>query len=287
MENLMNRIKVTECPRDAMQGIHDFIPTAIKTQYINKLLKVGFDVVDFGSFVSPKAIPQLRDTAEVLAALDLTNTKSKLLSIVANARGAESAANFPEIDIIGFPFSVSETFQLRNTNSTREEALITVDKMLQISSKANQRLRVYISMGFGNPYGDFYSDELVLEWGEKLKDLGVTELALSDTIGASKPDNITAVIGRFNQFMPDIELSAHLHSAPHNWKEKIDAAFKAGCFSFDAAIKGFGGCPMAKDELVGNLATENLIQNFSTLLNKDFSQEHFLEAMDFSKNVFG
>lgn len=283
----MTNIKITECPRDAMQGIHDFIPTSLKAEYINSILKVGFDVVDFGSFVSPKAIPQLRDTAEVLSKLDLSNTNSKLLSIVANARGAETAAQFSEISIIGFPFSLSETFQLRNTNSTREEAIVSIRKMLEISSKADQKLRVYISMGFGNPYGDYYSDELVLEWAEKLKAIGVEELALSDTIGSSNPQNIQPVFNILNKYMPEMELSAHLHSAPHNWKEKIDAAYEAGCRSFDAAIKGYGGCPMAKDDLVGNLATENLIDYFSPFLSAQFSKEQFKKSMDLSAKVFG
>lgn len=281
----MNQIKITECPRDAMQGIHEFIPTVLKAEYINSILKVGFDVIDFGSFVSPKAIPQLKDTKEVLAQLDLSSN-SKLLSIVANARGARDAAEFPEISIIGFPFSVSENFQVRNTNSTRIEALESVKKIKDISGKSNQNLRVYLSMGFGNPYGEDYSSDIVLEWAHKLNEIGVQELALSDTIGVSNPDNISAVFGLLKKELPKMCFSTHLHSAPHNWEEKISAAFDAGCRSFDSAIKGYGGCPMAKDDLVGNLATENLIAYFKDYLAPDFNITALEDSMKISDKVF-
>lgn len=280
-------IKLTECPRDAMQGIEQFIPTSLKISYLNSLLNVGFDVLDFGSFVSPKAIPQLRDTAEVLKELNLSATNTKLLAIVANERGAKEAASFDEIDILGFPFSVSETFQLRNTKATRLESLGRVEQMQNIAVNANKKLRVYLSMGFGNPYGEDYSPEIVLKWARKLVDLGVTELALSDTTGVSQPNNIEPLVKLLINELPTTEISTHFHSAPHNWEEKIDAAFKAGCVSFDSAIKGFGGCPMAKDELVGNLATENLVGKFDENLSGDFSITAFKESLNMANSVFG
>tara|TARA_B110000261_G_scaffold161062_1_gene201839 strand:- start:751 stop:1605 length:855 start_codon:yes stop_codon:yes gene_type:complete len=282
---MIEQIKITECPRDAIQGIHEFIPTTLKAEYISSILKVGFDVVDFGSFVSPKIIPQLKDTKEVLRKLDL-DSNSKLLSIVANSRGASDAAKFPEISIIGFPFSVSETFQLRNTNSTRIEALESVKKIKEISGKVNQKLRVYLSMGFGNPYQEDYSSDIVLEWAHKLNEIGVQELAISDTIGVSNPENISAVFGLLKKELPEMEFSAHLHSAPHNWEEKVAAAFKAGCRSFDSAIKGYGGCPMAKDDLVGNLATENLITHFKDNIDINFNMEAFENSLKISEKIF-
>lgn len=280
-------IKLTECPRDAMQGIEGFIPTALKIKYINSLLKVGFDVIDFGSFVSPKAIPQLKDTAEVIKGLDVSSTKSDLLAIVANERGANDACSFEEVAVLGFPFSVSEKFQLRNTNSTREESLDRVKSMQELCDQRNKKLRVYLSMGFGNPYGEEYSPEIVLEWASKLEAIGVGELALSDTIGVSNPSNIKPLFGLLTKELPNTEISAHFHSAPHNWKEKIDEAFKAGCLSFDSAIKGFGGCPLAEDELVGNLATENLVGFFESELNPSFDIDAFKESMIIANEVFG
>lgn len=282
----MKDIKLTECPRDAMQGLHDFVPTALKAEYINSILKVGFDVVDFGSFVSPKAIPQLKDTKEVLDQLDLSSTSSKLLSIVANSRGAKEASEFSEISIVGFPFSVSETFQQRNTNASCEEALDRVSRIKDITDSSGQKLRIYLSMGFGNPYGDEYSPDIVLKWAEKLVDFGIDELALSDTIGASNPDNIKPLFKLLQTELPEVELSAHLHSAPHNWEEKIKAAYDAGCRSFDSAIKGFGGCPMADDDLVGNLATENLVAFFQKSLSEQFNESAFIKAMEISNKVF-
>lgn len=280
-------IKLTECPRDAMQGIEPFIPTSLKTSYLNSLLNVGFDVLDFGSFVSPKAIPQLRDTAEVLKGLDLANTNTKLLAIVANERGAQDASSFDEVAVLGFPFSVSEKFQLRNTRSTRTESLKRVEEIQRITLGSNKKLRVYLSMGFGNPYGEEYSPEIVLNWARKLVDLGVTELALSDTTGVSKPENITPLVRLLIEQLPKVEISTHFHSAPHNWEEKITAAHQAGCVSFDSAIKGFGGCPMAEDELVGNLATENLVQKFNQDLPHKFDLVAFDTALQMANKVFG
>ena len=281
----MSKVKLTECPRDAMQGIQEFIPTILKAEYINSILKVGFDVVDFGSFVSAKAIPQLKDTKEVLGLLDLSSD-SKLLSIVANSKGAKEAAEFKEISIVGFPFSVSETFQIRNTNSTRIQSIESVKEIKDITNKVDQKLRVYLSMGFGNPYGDEFTPEIVLDWARKLNDIGIDELALSDTIGVSNSLNIPAIYGLLHKELPDMELSVHLHSAAHNWKEKVVSAYSAGCRSFDSAIKGYGGCPLAKDDLVGNLATENLIEYFYNKLPVKFNADLFRRSMKVSQKVF-
>jgi hydroxymethylglutaryl-CoA lyase len=252
-------IKLVECPRDAMQGIPDFIDTAIKAAYINQLLEVGFDTIDFGSFVSPKAIPQMRDTAEVLDLLDLHQAKSKLLVIVANVRGAEEALLFPEIDYLGFPLSLSETFQKRNTNASIYEALKTVEAIQNLCEEKHKKQVVYLSMGFGNPYGDPYSPELVAEFVEKLAQLQVETISLSDTIGVATPDLITKLFELQIQAFPQIEFGAHLHSRPEAISEKVLAGLKGGCMRFDGALKGFGGCPMAKDELTGNMATEVMI----------------------------
>jgi hydroxymethylglutaryl-CoA lyase len=256
-------VKLIECPRDAMQGIHDFIPTTTKAAYINQLLKVGFDTIDFGSFVSPKAIPQLRDTAEVLGMLDLSHTKSKLLAIIANTRGAEEACKFEEINYLGFPFSISETFQQRNTNSSIEESLIRVEEIQNLCLKNNKQLVIYISMAFGNPYGDAWNGDITIEYTEKLYKKGIRIFAMSDTIGSSNKENITDLFSKVIPVFKDCEIGAHLHSTPETRLEKIDAAYKAGCLRFDAAIHGIGGCPMAKEDLTGNLATENLIDYFN------------------------
>ncbi len=256
-------VKLIECPRDAMQGLHDFIPTNVKANYINQLLKVGFDTIDFGSFVSPKAIPQLRDTTAVLAKLDLSTTKSKLLAIVANKRGAESAVQFEEIDYLGFPFSISETFQQRNTNSSIEESLVRVADIQNLCVKHNKKMVVYISMAFGNPYGDVWNSDVVIEWTAKLASMGVEIIALSDTIGISNKENISYLFGSLIPEFKTIEIGAHLHTTPDTWQEKIDAAYQNGCRRFDGAIKGFGGCPMAADDLTGNMATENMVKYFS------------------------
>jgi len=247
-----------ECPRDAMQGLHDYIPADVKAKYINALLQVGFDTIDFGSFVSPKAIPQLRDTKEVLQQLDLSYTKSRLLAIIANVRGAEEAVAFDQINYLGFPFSVSEEFQKRNTNSTILESLKRVEEIQGLCLKHNKQLVVYISMGFGNPYGEPWNAEVVIKWVKRLADLGIKIVALSDTVGVSNPENITHLFTHLIPEFKDVEFGAHLHTHPQTWEEKIDAAYKSGCRRFDSAMKGIGGCPMAKDDLVGNLATENL-----------------------------
>lgn len=253
-------VVLTECPRDAMQGLHEFIPTTTKTAYLQQLLAVGFDVLDFGSFVSPKAIPQLRDTADVLAGLDLSHTKTKLLAIVANLRGAEQAASYPEISYLGFPLSVSETFQRRNTNQTIAEALADVAAMHALCERTGKTLIVYLSMGFGNPYGDPYSPAVVADFTQQLAALGVRIVALSDTIGVSTPALITPLFRELIPAFPQIEFGAHLHTTPATWREKVQAAYEAGCRRFDGAIGGIGGCPMATDVLTGNMATEHLVE---------------------------
>lgn len=259
----MKPIKIIECPRDAMQGIKPFIPTARKITYIQSLLRVGFDTIDFGSFVSPKAIPQMQDTAEVLAGLDLSQTNSKLLAIIANTQGAVSASAHKEIQYLGFPFSISENFQMRNTHKTIAESLVTLQEILDIAAASNKEVVAYLSMGFGNPYGDPWNVEIVGEWTQKLAAMGVKILSLSDTIGGSTPDVITYLFSNLIPQYPQIEFGAHLHTTPDKWHEKVDAAYKAGCKRFDGAIQGFGGCPMAKDELTGNMPTERLLSYFT------------------------
>lgn len=256
---MSDKITFIECPRDAMQGWKDFIPTEKKIEYLNQLLKVGFDTLDFGSFVSPKAIPQLADTKEVLANLDLSTTNTKLLAIVANTRGAEQATTHQEIRYIGFPFSISETFQQRNTNKSIAESLIQVQEIQELASKHNQKVVIYISMGFGNPYGDPYSAQLAIDWVGKIVDIGVQTIAMSDTIGVADPENIKYIFNSLIPAFPDIQIGAHFHSTPMTRLEKIVAAYEAGCVRFDSSINGIGGCPMAKDDLVGNMATEDLI----------------------------
>jgi hydroxymethylglutaryl-CoA lyase len=245
-----------------MQGLNEFIETDTKAAYINRLLQVGFDTIDFGSFVSPKAIPQMRDTAEVLAKLDLSATTTKLLAIVANERGAEDACRHPEITYLGYPFSISETFQLRNTNATIAESVERTKAIQELCERHGKQLVLYISMGFGNPYGDPWNVEIVQKWVNELVPLGIRIFSLSDTIGCSNPDNISYLFGNLIPAYPDIEFGAHLHTLPHNWREKIDAAWRNGCRRYDGAIRGFGGCPMAKDDLTGNMATENLLSFF-------------------------
>ena len=256
-------MKIIECPRDAMQGISEFIPTDKKIAYINQLLKVGFDTIDFGSFVSPKAIPQLKDTSEVLEGLDLTHANSKLLSIIANFRGAIDACNFEQINYLGFPLSVSEEFQKRNTNKSITKALNTVEEIQNLSFKNNKELVVYISMAFGNPYGENYHPDIVAELTEKLHNLEVGIVVLSDTIGVSDPLNIAPLFSTLINEYPAIELGAHFHTTPDKWEKKVDAAYKNGCRRFDTAIKGYGGCPMAKEKLTGNMPTEKLITYFT------------------------
>ncbi|MFD2892665.1 hydroxymethylglutaryl-CoA lyase [Flavobacterium chuncheonense] len=260
----MSQVKIIECPRDAMQGIKDFIPTEKKVQYIQSLLRVGFDTIDFGSFVSPKAIPQMQDTAEVLAQLDLSKTDSKLLAIIANTKGAELASIHKEIQYLGFPFSISENFQMRNTHKTIAESIVTLNEILEIADKSNKEVVTYISMGFGNPYGDPWNVEIVGEWTEKLANMGVKILSLSDTVGSSTPEVIDYLFSNLIPKYSHIEFGAHLHTTPDSWFEKVDAAYKAGCKRFDGAIKGFGGCPMAKDDLTGNMPTEKMLSYFTS-----------------------
>jgi hydroxymethylglutaryl-CoA lyase len=252
-------LKLIECPRDAMQGWHRMIGTDEKVKYLDALLKVGFDTIDFGSFVSPKAIPQMADTREVLPRLQIPGTKSKLLAIVANLRGAEEAVVFDEINYLGFPFSVSETFQLRNTNKTIAESLEQVLSIQELCIKNRKELVIYISMGFGNPYGDPYSPEIVLQWVEEMVKMEIGTISLADTVGVADPVTIGGLFQHLLPAYPGVEIGAHFHAAPGNWEEKVLAAYEQGCRRFDSAIKGIGGCPMAKDELVGNLATENMI----------------------------
>ncbi|HQV51541.1 MAG: hydroxymethylglutaryl-CoA lyase [Flavobacteriales bacterium] len=253
----MEKVKLIECPRDAMQGIHEFIPTDVKVDYLNGLLKVGFDTIDIGSFVSPKAIPQMADTAEVLERVDLENSKSKLLVIVANERGAEDAAKQERVNYLGYPFSISETFQQRNTNTSIEGSWVRTAAIAEIARKANKELIVYISMAFGNPYGDQWDAEIAIHWTDRLvNELGVRIIALSDTVGIASPDAIHAMFTSLIPELPLVEFGAHLHARLDNWKPKVDAAWNAGCRRFDGALKGYGGCPMADDDLVGNLAME-------------------------------
>ncbi|WP_338410336.1 hydroxymethylglutaryl-CoA lyase [uncultured Flavobacterium sp.] len=257
------KIKIIECPRDAMQGIKAFIPTEKKVQYIQALLRVGYDTIDFGSFVSPKAIPQMVDTAEVLAQLDLSQTQSKLLAIIANTKGAELASVHKEIQYLGFPFSISENFQMRNTHKTIAESIISLQEILEIADKSNKEVVAYLSMGFGNPYGDTWNVDIVGNWTEKLSKMGVKILSLSDTVGTSTPEVIDYLFSNLIPKYPKIEFGAHLHTTPDKWYEKIDAAYNAGCHRFDGAIQGFGGCPMAADDLTGNMPTEKLVSFFT------------------------
>ena len=257
-------IKIIECPRDAMQGIKPFIPTSQKVQYLQSLLRVGFDTLDFGSFVSPKAIPQMQDTAEVLSHLDLSKTRTKLLAIVANVRGAKAAAAFDEIEFLGFPFSISENFQMRNTHKTINESEEILKDILQVADQHHKKVVVYLSMAFGNPYGDPWDVDIVAGWTERLHKMGVQILSLSDTVGTSNASSITYLFSNLIPAYPSVEFGAHLHTHPASWHEKVEAAFEAGCMRFDGAIQGFGGCPMAKDELTGNMPTEKLLSYFTT-----------------------
>jgi len=280
-------IKLIECPRDAMQGIKEFIPTASKASYINQLLKVGFDTLDFGSFVSPKAIPQMRDTREVLEQLDLTQTSTKLLAIVANQRGGQEAAQYPEIHYLGYPFSISETFQLRNTNATIEESIERVQQIQDICLAHGKELVVYISMGFGNPYGDPWNIEAVQKWVDRLAGMGIHILQLSDTIGVANPQNIRYLFSNLIPAYPQVEFGAHFHTTPDKWREKVEAACQNGCSRFDGAIKGYGGCPMAKDDLTGNMPMENLVLYFEEqTVPTGIDREAFLEAIALAAEVF-
>ena len=259
---ISNQVRLIECPRDAMQGWKTPIPTAQKAAYINLLLKAGFDTIDFGSFVSPKAIPQLADTREVIGQLDLSGTSTRLLAIVANLRGATDAVVFDEISYLGYPFSVSETFQQRNTNSSISESLTRVEEIQEICVKSGKQLVIYISMGFGNPYGDPYDEEQVFEWVNRLVGMDIGIISLADTVGLASPEQVYSMTRYLVESLPGTEIGVHLHSTPDNWREKLDAAVKAGCLRFDGALKGIGGCPMANDELVGNMDSERMIEYF-------------------------
>ncbi|NEN25824.1 hydroxymethylglutaryl-CoA lyase [Cryomorpha ignava] len=288
MKELLQMVELIECPRDAMQGIKTEIPTETKINYINALLKVGFDTIDFGSFVSPKAVPQMSDTIKVLEGLDLSNTNSKLLAIIANTRGAADACAYEQVDYLGYPFSISETFQQRNTNASIEESLKRVEEIKNLTDKHHKKLVVYISMAFGNPYGDPWHPDIAADWASRLhRDLGIEILALSDTIGTSDSASITNLFSTLIPELPNVTFGAHLHTTPSSWKEKIDAAYMAGCRRFDGAIKGFGGCPMAADDLTGNMATENILWyldevNVKTKVDKVL----FARAMAIAETVF-
>lgn len=282
----MSEIKLVECPRDAMQGWEEFIPTGQKIRYLNSLLKIGFHTLDFGSFVSLKAIPQLRDTEEVLAGLDLSSTKTKLLAIVANVRGAEQALNHDEISFLGFPFSVSEEFQKRNTNSTIEESLMRVEEIQKLCIKKNKDLVIYISMGFGNPYGEPWNAEIVIKWVRRLSVMGIKTIALSDTVGVSNPLNISSLFTQLIPEVKEVEFGAHLHSNPLTWLEKVEAAYQSGCKRFDSALKGIGGCPMANDDLVGNLATENLVSYFKGIQDLKLQDAAFRDSLAIAAEIF-
>ncbi len=282
-----NSVKIIECPRDAMQGLHDFIPTDTKVAYLNQLLKSGFDTIDFGSFVSPKAIPQMADTKKVVDRLEWDADSPHLLAIVGNVRGANDAASFEQVRYMGFPFSISETFQQRNLNSSISDSVERVRSIQDICVKSSKELVVYVSMGFGNPYGDPWSAEVAEEWVEKLVDMDIRIISLADTIGVADPESISYLFGHLIPKFPDVEFGAHLHTTPDTWLEKIDAAWKNGCRRFDGAIKGFGGCPMAKDDLTGNMATENIVQYFRhEKVETGLQPEAFRESVRMALKVF-
>lgn len=284
---MQKSVTLVECPRDAMQGWKHFIPTEQKVKYLNQLLKVGFDVLDFGSFVSPKAIPQMADTKEVLPQLDLSNTDTKLLAIIANTRGAEDAVVYEQISYLGFPFSISETFQQRNTNKSMAESLVQVGETQNLCLKNNKQLVVYISMGFGNPYGDEYNAEIAIKWVDKLAAMGIKTIAMSDTVGMAQPANIEYIFKSLVPQFQGVNIGAHFHSTYDKWEEKIDTAYNSGCVRFDSAMKGIGGCPMANDDLVGNIATENIIswcENKSIPLN--INKDEFMVALQMAAEIF-
>ena len=285
---MQKNVKIIECPRDAMQGIKEFISTEKKLQYIQFLLSVGFDTIDFGSFVSHKAIPQMRDTSELVSQLDLSQTDTKLLAIVANVRGAQDASKYEKITYLGFPFAISEIFQMRNTGQTIAESVLTLKKILTIAEFNNKEVVGYISMGFGNPYGDPWNEKIVEEWTEKLVNMGVKIISLSDTVGTADPEIIYSLFSRLIPKYPTIEFGAHLHTHPEKWHEKVDAAYKGGCRRFDGAIKGYGGCPMAKDHVTGNMPTEKLLSYFSDAnIETPVKIFRFEKALNESFKVFG
>jgi hydroxymethylglutaryl-CoA lyase len=284
---LKNHIKLIECPRDAMQGWKNFITTEKKIEYINSLLKVGFDTIDFGSFVSPKAIPQMADTKEVVSSLESGLNSTKLLAIVANLRGAEEASAFDQITYLGFPFSVSETFQQRNTNSSIAESLQRVEEIQNLCVNREKKLVIYISMGFGNPYGDLYDEDIVFNWVEKLVELDIEIISLADTVGIATPEQVYDMTSYLVESLPGTEIGVHLHSTFENWEEKLEAAVKAGCKRFDGALKGIGGCPMANDELVGNMNTEWMINYFETKgITTGINKNALLDSLAIAGNIF-
>lgn len=283
----MQNVKIIECPRDAMQGVRDWIPTKEKAQFIQSLLDCGFDTIDFGSFVSPKAIPQMKDTSELLSLLDLSSTESQLLAIVANIRGAKDAVMYDQIDYLGYPFSISENFQMRNTHKTIAQSIETLKEILNLADSKNKKVVAYLSMGFGNPYGDPWSIDIVGEWTEKLSNMGVKILSLSDTVGSSNPEIITYLFSELITKYPSIEFGAHLHTTTTKWKEKVSAAYLAGCRRFDGAIQGFGGCPMAKDDLTGNLPTEKILSYFAAeKVNTNVNSISFENAYKEASKIF-
>jgi hydroxymethylglutaryl-CoA lyase len=287
LEANKQQVQLIECPRDAMQGWKAFIPTSLKAQYLNQLLKVGFHTLDFGSFVSPKVIPQMADTKELLSLLQLEGISTRLLAIVANTRGAVEASVFNAIGYLGFPFSVSETFQQRNTNSGIDASFGTVQEIQEICLKKNKELVIYLSMGFGNPYGDPWSEEIVLAWAEKISKAGIRIISVADTVGLATPAQVFSVTSHLIKNLPGHTIGVHLHSAPFSWKEKIDAALNAGCMRFDGALKGIGGCPMANDELVGNIDSEKMIAYFDELgLVAGIDKNELNKSIEMAAEVF-
>ncbi len=283
----MKSIKLIECPRDAMQGWKTFIPTEKKIEYINQLLKVGFDTIDFGSFVSPKAVPQMADTKEVIEQLDAKRNGTKLLAIIANVRGAKEAAEFDKINYLGFPFSVSPTFQMRNANSAIEESLEIVKEIKNICDKKEKELVVYISMAFGNPYGDEYNENIVLKWIKKIAGEGIGIISLADTVGIANASQVSFLVSKVISQFPGLETGVHLHSTNLNWQQKMDAALQNGCMRFDGALKGYGGCPFAEDELVGNMDTELMIPYFKNLgFLKNINETELLKASKMASEIF-
>ncbi|MFY7963286.1 MAG: hydroxymethylglutaryl-CoA lyase [Chitinophagaceae bacterium] len=285
MEN--NKIQLVECPRDAMQGWQHFIPTEQKIKYLNTLLQVGFDTLDFGSFVSPKAIPQMADTIEVIKQLDLSNTSTKLLAIIANPRGAADAVCYDEISYLGFPFSISPTFQLRNTNSTQEESLQRIDEIQELCVKNNKQLVVYLSMGFGNPYGDIYNQDILLKWADEMVNRNIEIISLADTVGLGTAEQINMALTTLIPKYQKTTFGVHLHSTQLNWKEKLQASIDAGCIRFDGALKGIGGCPMAQDDLVGNMDSEKMIKYFEERnVFNNYNKEALLNSLILADKIF-
>lgn len=280
------KIVLVDCPRDAMQGIKPFIPTDLKVRYLQSLLEVGFDTLDCGSFVSSRAIPQMKDTGAVVEQLDLSRSSTRLLVIIANYRGAKNAVEYKNIRFLGFPFSISETFQLRNTNATREEAFERIREIQDLAVKHQKQLVVYFSMCFGNPYGDLWHPDIITYWTKRFKEIGVGIISLSDTIGIGNPNIIGQTVSAMKNNFTDIQFGVHLHTRADSWEEKVQAAFDQGCNRFDGALKGYGGCPMAQDELIGNMATENLISYFNKKNLFNYNQVALNRAMDLAKQIY-